>query len=462
MINFNGAAFQTSPTQQILSTNYLTFDQGQNDWAQQYLPELYEQEIERYGDRTVAGFLEGSSAMIPMASDQVIWEEQGRLHIYSDNATVGTAANGEIDFPEPHAIRRGAVIVLSDGTVTVKAYVKDVPANNQILVLPYNAATLASAGLSDSANVKLFVTGSEFAKGTYGMEGAITPTVQTFSNKPIIIKDHYEISGSDATQIGWIEVTSEEGVGGYLWYVKALSETKLRWKDYLEMMMMESETAEAASTIEDELGYDSGEPAGSEGFFQSLDKRGHTATLFDGTVEESKVDVRELIAELDKQASIDENMFFLNRETNLNIDDFLAAQNSYGAGGTSYGVFNNSKEMALNLGFDGFRMGSYDFYKTDWKYLNDPTTRGLIDDIKGVLVPAGTTSVYDKSMGKNVRRPFLHVRYRSKGIEDRKEKSYLLGSVGGAKTSSLDAMQVEFLTERCLVSQATNNFFKLV
>ena len=38
-------------------------------------------------------------------------------------------------------------------------------------------------------------------------------------------------------------------------------------------------------------------------------------------------------------------------------------------GGTSYGLFDNESDMALNLGFSGFRRGSYDFYKTDWKYL---------------------------------------------------------------------------------------------
>ena len=62
---------------------------------------------------------------------------------------------------------------------------------------------------------------------------------------------------------------------------------------------------------------------------------------------------------------------FLNRATSLEIDNMLALKTSYGAGGTSYGVFNNDEDMALNLGFSGFRRGSYDFYKTDWKYLND-------------------------------------------------------------------------------------------
>ena len=139
----------------------------------------------------------------------------------------------------------------------------------------------------------------------------------------------------------------------------------------------------------------------------------------------------------------------------------LAQQNSYGAGGRSYGVFENSEDMALNLGFSGFRRGSYDFYKTDWKYLNDASTRGGINGInsvEGVLVPAGTSTVYDQVLGTNIRRPFLHVRYRASQSDDRRMKSWLTGSAGGAQTSTLDAMEVNFLSERCLITQAANNF----
>jgi hypothetical protein len=39
-------------------------------------------------------------------------------------------------------------------------------------------------------------------------------------------------------------------------------------------------------------------------------------------------------------------MYFLDREFGFDIDDMLAAQNSYGAGGTSYGLFDNDKDMA--------------------------------------------------------------------------------------------------------------------
>ena len=158
-------------------------------------------------------------------------------------------------------------------------------------------------------------------------------------------------------------------------------------------------------------------------------------------------------------------MVFIDRETSLNIDDMLAAQNQLGGtGSSSFGVFDNDVNMALNLGFSGFRRGSYDFYKSDWKYLNDASTRGAINGIdsktepvKGVLIPAGVSSVYDQGLGKNLKRPFLHVRYRASQTESRQYKTWVTGSVG-ATTSDLDAMEVNYLSERCLVVQGANNF----
>jgi hypothetical protein len=138
----------------------------------------------------------------------------------------------------------------------------------------------------------------------------------------------------------------------------------------------------------------------------------------------------------------------------------LAAQNSYGSGGTSYGLFDNDENMALNLGFKGFKRG-YEFYKTDWKYLNDAALRGGLvgGGVNGVLVPAGSTTVYDQVLGKNAKRPFLHVRYRASETEDRRYKTWITGSAGGATTSDLDAMQVHFLSERALCTLGANNFF---
>ena len=138
-------------------------------------------------------------------------------------------------------------------------------------------------------------------------------------------------------------------------------------------------------------------PAGSEGLFAAIGSRGIIGTgIFDNNTDPVLASFDTLLQELDKQGSIEENMLFLDRGANLGIDDMLGAINANFSGGTSFGVFNNSQDMALNLGFTGFRRGSYDFYKTDWKYLNDKSTRGLVGGLEGVLVPAGTSSVYDQ------------------------------------------------------------------
>ena len=460
-----------APVKQTLASNYLNFTGGDNDWSQQFLPDLYEQEVERYGDRSIASFLRMVGAEMPMSSDQVIWSEQGRLHLSYEGASITDAGVITIAGGGTHAVRVGQTIVLSDNEATpkvIKCYVSAVASDNTTLtVIPYaggatvGAVTGFNTATDDAGNTcSFFVYGSEFKKATSGMGGAVKPSFKSFTNKPIILKDQYEISGSDASQIGWVEVTGESGQTGYLWYIKAEGDTRTRFEDYLEMALVEGELAKASGGVDSLLGTAaSDDTAGTEGLFAAIEDRGHvTSGVVGSSASDDLGSFDEILKKLDKQGAIEENMLFVNREVSLAIDDMLAAQNSYGSGGTSYGVFNNQEDMALNLGFSGFRRGSYDFYKTDWKYLNDASTRGLISDIRGVLVPAGTSSVYDQILGKNIKRPFLHVRYRASQADDRRMKSWITGSVGGASTSDLDAMEVHYLSERCLIVQGANNF----
>ena len=466
-----------SQAQQTLASNYLTFDGAAGgNFAQQYLPELYEQEVERYGNRTLSGFLRMVGAELPMTSDQVIWSEQNRLHIAYDNCGNGGAAN-TITIPVAADINnvvspQQTIVVMDDFGGESKCLVVDSDLRTAagggtgvLNVLPYGSASLATEGLV--GNVKIFVYGSEYPKGTNttiapsaaGVAVAgndypiatVTPDFTQFSNKPIIIRSQYSINGSDTAQIGWVEVATEDGTSGYLWYLKAESETRLRFEDYLEMSVVEGEQVAGGSAIAN--------VTGTEGLFAAIEDRGNVQVGFSAGTGISDFD--DILRNLDTQGAIEENMLFLNRNTNLDFDDMLASISYGNAGGTAFGLFENSEEMALNLGFSGFRRGSYDFYKTDWKYLNDASTRGAMSgpaSIEGVLVPAGTSTVYDQILGTNIRRPFLHVRYRASQADDRRMKSWLTGSVGGAFTSDLDAMTVNFLSERCLVTQAANNF----
>ena len=481
-----GGSFPASivpmPNQVTVQDNYIDFNDGAfNQWAQQYLPELYEQEVERYGNRTLSGFLRMVGAEMPMTSDQVVWSEQNRLHIAYDNCSVAANAGSGITItitpgagnPATSAIRDGNTILITDnatGLLSAKALVTDrtsgATTNGYTIdCVLYESTSAALPGGLTGAGMSLFVYGSEFPKGSNGMQGAIEPGVTTFTNSPIILKDNYELSGSDAAQIGWIEVATEDGTSGYLWYLKAESETRLRFEDYLEMAMVEGELQ--ANTVAFGGNFGPGGAAqnikGTEGLFAAIESRGNVYSGFAGAAAPGSGalgDFDEILKQLDKQGAIEENMLFLSRQTALDFDDMLAATNGGYAStnAASYGLFDNEAEMALNFGFSGFRRGSYDFYKTDWKYLNDATTRGMSSAIDGVMIPAGTSTVYDQMLGSNIRRPFLHVRYRASETEDRRFKAWITGSVGGAYTTDLDALRVNFLSERCLVTQAANNF----
>jgi len=484
---FTGPGFDLQPSaQQVpLATNYIT----NFDFLNQYLPDTYEKEFERYGNRTISSFLRMVGAEMPSNSDLIKWAEQGRLHVkYTNVGTAALAGDDEAVFQvndDPNAanstanafsatsgiaLREGQTVVVhqNNGTGENKGIVTDVDLTASpvtFTVAFYEAGGLVTAGTGvGNADVTVFIYGSEFRKGTSGMEGSLESDDLIFENSPIIIKDKYAVSGSDMAQIGWVEVTTENGATGYLWYMKSEHETRLRFDDYLETAMVEAVPAEAGSGAATAATNPTYGNKGSQGIFFTVGTRGN---LWTGGVPATLADFDTIVGRLDAQGAIEENVIFLDRDFGFAIDDMLAAQNSYGAGGTSYGLFDNDKEMALNLGFTGFRRG-YDFYKTDWKYLNDPTMRGGLalgavgvggsGSINGLLVPAGSTSVYDQILGKNAKRPFLHVRYRASETEDRRYKTWITGSAGGAMNSDLDAMEVHFLSERAVCTLGANNF----
>ncbi len=466
-----GFDLQPSAERVALATNYIT----NFDFLNQYLPDTYEKEFERYGNRTVSGFLRMVGAEMPTNSDMIKWAEQGRLHTKYTSCTSAAAAAQDTatwtvgDTLNPGtggiAIRKGQTVFITDNTTPVtglsnKAVVTDVDYANGTFDVAYYEGGGQAMAAATACTVMIY--GSEFKKGTTGMENSLEADDLIFDNKPIILKDKYEVSGSDMAQIGWIEVTTENGATGYLWYMKSEHETRLRFDDYLETAMIEAVPAGVGSGAAAALGVPNAtagslQGAGSEGIFYAVETRGN---LWSGGIPSALADFDAVISRLDKQGSIEENVIFVNREMSFDIDDMLAAQNSYGAGGTSYGLFDNDEQMALNLGFTGFRRG-YDFYKSDWKYLNDPTMRGGLTNgvVNGLLVPAGSTTVYDQVLGKNAKRPFLHVRYRASETEDRRYKTWITGSAGGAATSTLDAMEVNYLSERAVCVMGANNFF---
>ena len=138
---------------QTLASNYIDFTSGAgNDWGQQYLPDLMEKEAEVFGNRTIAGFLDKVGAEESMTSDQVIWSEQGRLHLsytgtWDENANtfvVQKDIDGNSISSGEHGIRINDMLAIASAEGTIKCHVTAVTATGGT-ALPYEVATADNA-----------------------------------------------------------------------------------------------------------------------------------------------------------------------------------------------------------------------------------------------------------------------------------------------------------------------------
>lgn len=428
-------------TKEILSTNYVNVF----DFSTEDLPDLIAKEFARYGNQSIKGFLEKMGQEAPSTSDLIKWSEEGRLRFVGKGIT--RAVN--VFTLNNHVFRKNDLLIIVDTAgVERKGFVSEVTANT-FTVLPTLAAGFGALGTAD---LTAFTYSNEYRKGTNGREESLEAQPDIYENSPVIIKEKDTVNGSDATNIGWIEAETETG-SGFLWYLKSRSQTRQRFDDYLEMGMIEGVSYQNGSAAA-VAGY-----KGTEGFFEAISE----GNIFDGLITDL-ADIDEVLDRLNQQGAISEYLMFNRFAQDRAIDFMLAAQNSYGVGGTSYGAFDNNEQMALNLGFTGFKVAGYEIYKNQWRYLDDATTRGSFPDaarINGVLCPTGSTSVYDMIESCAVAQPFMHIKYKSAPGEDRRYKVWMTGSAVGANNSDLDANELHMLSERALVTVGRNNFVLL-
>lgn len=430
-----------SATKTQVQSNYISLF----DYSSQYLPDVHADIAKKYGNQSISGMLYMLGNESAMASDKTIWTEEGRLHtIYKKSVS----RSGYVFTQPDHVFRLNETVYISDNAVKRQGIITAVD-KDTFTVAPYK--NIAFTGLS-TTNLTVWSYGSEFKKGTFGMQGSLDTDLEIFSNSPIILKDKFSVSGSDAAQIGWVKTKD-----GWLWYMLSEEDTRRRWEDKLELAMILAETAELGSNA-NQAGY-----KGTEGLIEAVRTRGNR---FQG-IADTIADWDDILKRFDAQGKIQDYMFYCDRDQSLAIDNMLGELNAGYDGGVSYGIFNNSKDMAVNLGFRSFVRGTYSFHKTDWKLLNDPTLMGGVDaaagKIRGLLIPIGTKEVYEGEYnggndGRKMSTPFLEMKYRAAGAENRKYKTWVTGSVGGNPTDDQDAMHVHHLSERLLKTVGANNF----
>mgnify|MGYP003152024355 CR=1 FL=1 len=409
--------------------------------------------ISTYGDQGITGFLTLTGAVNNAGTaDEVQWWEEGRLHTTITLTMVAGDATGQVDITDVDSVglRKGDVVLT--------------PNNQRVIIVAEsgdnNGLTLDGGAITGITGKECAIIGNVHAQGTDQPEKYFQPDVSRLSNPYIITKETYKVNGSQATNIGWVNV----GNGDYRWYVKGEMDTRKRFMNQREMMLLFGETPRdikaashtPAAADAGDLVIDGGKITGSEGYFQAVKRRGITATISGGAQGSfaSMSDIDSIILELDKEGAPAEYAMYVNRATSLDIDDMLAngiaTQVTAGLPG-QFGAFNNDADMAVKLGFKSFTRGGYTFHKHDWKLLNDPTL-GAVSTFKGAMVPLA--NVTDARTGS--KAPALQMNYKGSNGYDRDMEHWVRGSIMGYNNMSKDVAEFYYRSECNLCVRAAN------
>ena len=427
--------------------------------------------IQTYGDQGITGFLELTGATRSAGtSDEVQYWEEGRLHktfVGALDASAGKIFLGEQD--EGTIARLNDVVMDENGNRwVVKDRVADTTATVDaaseayLLVVPMDGRTVSGTGADvgtltstgAAGNKTFIIIGNIYGQGTSQPTEFYQTDVTKRINPFLITKETFHVNGSQATNIGWINV----GNGDYRWYVKGEMDTRKRFMNQREMMMLFSQkVADTATANSDNITIASSQKVtGSEGYFAAVEDRGITTSGEFGS-SASFDDIDNIIFELDKQGAPAEYAMYVNNRTSVNIDDMLAGGITKSGGlANQFGAFNNSEDMAVQLGFKSFGRGGYTFHKHDWKLLNDPTLLGAYGanaPFKGAMVPM--TKVADAKTG--VKAPALEMNYKEANGYSRELEHWVEGGgVLGFKTNDEDVAKFHYRSECNLITRAAN------
>ncbi len=425
--------------------------------------------IKTFGDQGITGFLKLTGAVKNGGTaDQVqYWEEERRHKLQTWVSSSDTGADGEatVDAGAEADIFVRAGDVVMDASTGTRWRVLATSVGTTDFVAPRTGAT-SGTGTFEVAALDGATTQTALAStGTFIIIGNIydqgteqpsrfvetSPTLRT--NPYMIIKDVYKVNGSQATNIGWVNLG-----GDYRWFMHGEQETRARFMDKREMMMLFANKSDAATnTIASTITGVSG----SEGYFEAVESRGIVSSGGNANPIDSFAELDDIIIELDKQGAPAEYACYLNRKQDLAFDDMLASGVSTGvtAGlAGQFGAFQNSPDLAVQLGFKSFTRGGYTFHKHDWKLLNDPTLLGASTQFMGAMVPM--TQVTDPRTG--TKAPALEMNYKeSNGYSRELEHWVRGGGVLGHTNITEDVAEFHYRSEINLITRAPNQHVAL-
>ena len=406
--------------------------------------------VKTYGDQGITGFLQLTGAVKAAGTaDEVQYWEEGRLHNFQEFASISVTTDPEAtldltgggnDFTGSIFVQKNDVIMTNDNQ---RFIVKSV-VGTTITLIAFDGA----AGAIGTGSHKAMILGNMYAQGSDQPQSFNQPQAVKRTNPYMIVKGNFEVSGSQATNIGWVDL----GGGEYRWYIKGEQDTRKRFMDHREMMLLFGEKFDSARDIDGSIN-------GSEGYFSAIEDRGIVApsSHLTGNFGDTTNGLDAIILELDKQGAPSEYAMYLNRATELGFDDTLAAGlsgSSMTAGITAqYGAFNNDKDLAIDLGFKSATRGGYTFHKHSWKLMNDPTLAGAVGTYKGAMVPLTTVT----DAGTGTKAPALELNYKAVNGYNREMEHWVTGGgVLGFNNNTKDTATFSYRSEIALVTRAAN------
>ena len=442
-------AFRISPE------SYTTVGALLNTNKDEHMPEL----IETYGDQGITGFLKLTGAINSGgSSDEVNWWEAGRRHKsftyevanITDNGADLTVTDGAADNFTSNVQVNDVVMDSSSGArFIVKSGGYGTGTASAVTMVKLDGSLAVKGTDSDSVGGEWIKLGNMYAQGTNQPTAFDDFNAVKRTNPYMIVKDRYEVNGSQATNIGWVNV----GGGEYRWFMKGEQEARARFEDRREMMMLLGQQHSGTAGLA--LGSDL---AGSEGYFSAIEDRGIQVSNANSNPLDSFSEFDDIIMELDKQGAPSEYAMYVNRKQDLAIDDMLASGIATGVTAGlpgQFGAFNNSADMAVQLGFKSFTRGGYTFHKHDWKLLNDPTLLGASNYVQGAMIPL--SQVTDARSG--MKAPALSMSYKEANGYNRELEHWVTGSILGHTNNGdvgTDNAVFHYRSEIALCTRAAN------
>jgi hypothetical protein len=427
-----GVRYIPSATKVPTAENYLSIDDM--NYTTHQLPDLDKTLNKRYDSQMIDGWFKRTGRRIPYASDVITWTEEDRL----TQLATGVARTADVFTLADHTFRAGEILqaFLPDGSISRQGRIMSTTSTT-FTALCGDAAGWTALG---ATGITCFADMSEFGKGSLGMQESLNTKYQQYTTRGTITKEMVKDNRTNMTQISWLKASDGSG---FLWYDVNKENTEKRFKNKIESAHYNSNawTGDLAAA-----GY-----KGREGMFTSIGQ----GNRFSGFIGD-RDSVENMVDRLQKQGGLENNLIYGTTAFCFAQDRFLATTNSIGL---NYGSFDNKSEMSLDLSFQGYRIGGFEFSYSRSKYLDNPIAQGAItgiNKVNGFLVPAASQSVTDNITGKQVVRPMIHVRNRQYGSLNREYEVVVRDWAAG--TSLEDRITTEFQSEEALCVLARNNY----